>query len=165
MPSAAHSICKPEPASEAINVNVTLLFAESTYEEVAEAFLAGLEDRRARGLGVGNIASVASFFISRIDTAVDGLLIAKIQATTDGGERRRLAKLLGRAAIANARITYQRARAIYSSTRMHQLAAHGAQLQRLLWASTSPKSPDYRDVIYVEELIGSGTVRRGSGSP
>jgi len=144
--------------SEAINVNVTLLFAESTYEEVAEAFLAGLEDRRARGLGVGNIASVASFFISRIDTAVDGLLIAKIQATTDAGERRRLTKLLGRAAIANARITYQRARGIYSSTRMHQLAAHGAQLQRLLWASTSPKSPDYRDVIYVEELIGSGTV-------
>jgi transaldolase / glucose-6-phosphate isomerase len=144
--------------SEAINVNVTLLFAQSAYEDVAEAFLSGLEDRQVRGLDVGNIASVASFFISRIDTAVDGLLAAKIQTTTDASVRRRLTKLLGRAAIANARITYQRAREIYRSTRMQQLAAHGAQLQRLLWASTSTTNPDYRDVTYVEELIGSGTV-------
>jgi transaldolase/glucose-6-phosphate isomerase len=144
--------------SEAINVNATLLFAQSTYAEVAEAFLAGLEDRQARGLDVGNIASVASFFISRIDTAVDGLLTARIQTTSDSSERRRLTKLLGRAAIANAKITYQRARQIYSSTRVQQLAARGAQLQRLLWASTSTKNPTYRDVFYVEELIGSGTV-------
>jgi transaldolase/glucose-6-phosphate isomerase len=144
--------------SEAINVNVTLLFAQSAYEDVAEAFLAGLQGRQVRGLDVGKIASVASFFINRIDTAVDGLLTAKIQTTTDACERRRLTKLLGRAAIANARITYQRAREIYSSTRMQQLAARGAQLQRLLWASTGTKNPNYRDVIYVEELIGSGTV-------
>jgi transaldolase / glucose-6-phosphate isomerase len=144
--------------SEAINVNSTLLFAPSAYEEVAEAFLAGLEDRQVRGLDVGNIASVASFFISRIDTAVDGLLTAKIQTTTDASERRRLTKLLGRAAIANARITYQRARELYNSRRMQQLAARGAQLQRLLWASTSTKNPAYRDLIYVEELIGSATV-------
>ena len=144
--------------SEAINVNSTLLFAPSAYEQVAEAFLAGLEDRQVRGLDVGNIASVASFFISRIDTAVDGLLTAKIQTTTDASERHRLTKLRGRAAIANAKITYHRAREIYSSKRMQQLAARGAQLQRLLWASTSTKNPNYRDVIYVEELIGSGTV-------
>jgi transaldolase/glucose-6-phosphate isomerase len=144
--------------SEAINVNVTLLFAQSAYEEVGEAFLVGLEDRQARGLDIRNIASVASFFISRIDTAVDGLLTAKIQTAPDASERHRLTKLRGRAAIANAKITYHRAREIYSSTRMQRLAARGAQLQRLLWASTSPKNPNYRDVLYVEELIGSGTV-------
>jgi transaldolase/glucose-6-phosphate isomerase len=144
--------------SEAINVNVTLLFTKATYEEVAEAFLAGLEDRQVRGLDVRNITSVASFFISRIDTAVDGLLAAKILATSAASERRRLATLLGKAAVANAKITYQRAREIYSSTRMQQLAARGAQLQRLVWASTSTENPTYRDVIYVEELIGSGTV-------
>lgn len=144
--------------SEAVNVNVTLLFAQSAYEEVAEAFLVGLEDREARGLEIRNISSVASFFISPIDTAVDGLLTARIQTATDASERHRLTKLRGRAAIANAKITYQRAREIYSSTRMQRLAARGAQLQRLLWASTSPKNPNYRDVLYVEELIGSGTV-------
>jgi len=144
--------------SEGINVNVTLLFAQSAYEQVAEAFIAGLEDRQASGQSVGNIASVASFFISRIDTTVDAVLNAKIKASTDTGERARLTGLLGKTAIANAKITYQRAKEIYSSQRWKQLATRGAQTQRLLWASTSTKNPAYRDVIYVEELIGANTV-------
>jgi len=144
--------------SEGINVNVTLLFAQAAYEQVAEAFVSGLEDRQASGQEVRNIASVASFFISRIDTAVDALLTAKIKASSDTGERARLTGLLGKTAIANAKITYQRAREIYSGQRWKQLAARGAQPQRLLWASTSTKNPAYRDVIYVEELIGADTV-------
>ena len=128
------------------------------YEQVAEAFIAGLEDRQASGQEVHNIASVASFFISRIDTAVDALLTARIKAATDAGERARLTGLLGKTAIANAKITYQRSRELYSSMRWKQLSARGAQSQRLLWASTSTKNPNYRDVIYVEELIGADTV-------
>lgn len=144
--------------SEAINVNVTLLFAQSAYEQVAEAFISGLEERQASGLEVRNIASVASFFISRIDSAVDALLNAKIKTSTEIGERSRLNGLLGKIAIANAKITYERALEIYDSMRWHQLSARGAQTQRLLWASTSTKNPNYRDVIYVEELIGANTV-------
>src|SRR5215467_12829811 len=144
--------------SEGINVNVTLLFAQSAYEQVAEAFISGLEERQAWGQSVDGIASVASFFISRIDTAVDAILNASIKASTDTGERARLTALLGKTAIANAKITYQRAKEIYSSQRWKQLAARGAQTQRLLWASTSTKNPAYRDVIYVEELIGADTV-------
>ncbi len=144
--------------SEGINVNVTLLFALSAYEQVAEAFISGLEDRQAGGQDVKNIASVASFFISRIDTAIDALLTAKIKASNDTSERARLNGLLGKAAIANAKITYQRSKEIYGSTRWKQLGARGAQSQRLLWASTSTKNPAYRDVIYVEELIGADTV-------
>jgi transaldolase/glucose-6-phosphate isomerase len=144
--------------SEGINVNVTLLFAQSAYEQVLEAFIVGLEQRRARGLEIRNVASVASFFISRIDTAVDDLLTAKIASTADAGERSRLAGLLGKAAIANAKITYRRSQQIYGSARWQQLASLGAQKQRLLWASTSTKNPNYRDVMYVEELIGPDTV-------
>jgi transaldolase / glucose-6-phosphate isomerase len=144
--------------SEAINVNVTLLFAQSVYEQVAEAFIRGLEERQANGHEVSNIASVASFFISRIDSAVDALLSARIKASTDMSQRSRLSGLLGKIAIANAKITYQRSREIYGTTRWRELAARGAQSQRLLWASTSTKNPSYRDVIYVEELIGADTV-------
>jgi len=144
--------------SEGINVNVTLLFAQATYEQVADAFIRGLEERQASGQEVKGIASVASFFISRIDSAVDSLLSAKIKSANDLGERSRLTALLGKIAIANAKLTYQRAREIYGSTRWKQLAARGAQSQRLLWASTSTKNPSYRDVIYVEELIGADTV-------
>ena len=144
--------------SEGINVNVTLLFAQSAYEQVAEAFIRGLEERQASGQDVKNIASVASFFISRIDSAIDALLSARIKSSTDTSERSRLTGLLGKIAIANAKITYQRAREIYGSTRWKHLSARGAQSQRLLWASTSTKNPSYRDVIYVEELIGADTV-------
>lgn len=144
--------------SEGINVNVTLLFAQSAYEQVAEAYVSGLEQRAASGQDISRIASVASFFISRIDTAIDALLTAKMKAATDAGERERLARLLGKAAIANAKLTYQRSRELYGGARWRQLAAKGAQVQRLLWASTSTKNPNYRDVMYVEELIGSDTV-------
>ncbi len=144
--------------SEGINVNVTLLFAQSAYEQVAEAFISGLEERQASGQEIKNVASVASFFISRIDTAVDALLNAKIKESKDTGERARLTGLLGKTAIANAKITYQRSRELYSTPRWKQLSARGAQTQRLLWASTSTKNPSYRDVIYVEELIGADTV-------
>jgi transaldolase / glucose-6-phosphate isomerase len=145
---------------EGINVNVTLLFSRAVYEQVADAFIRGLEDRLAADTGsdVAHIASVASFFISRIDSAVDAWLMARINASRDAGERARLGGLLGKTAIANAKITYQRAREIYGSPRWTPLAAHGAQTQRLLWASTSTKNPAYRDVTYVEELIGSDTV-------
>jgi transaldolase/glucose-6-phosphate isomerase len=144
--------------SEGINVNVTLLFAQSAYEQVAEAYISGLEQRAASGNEISRIASVASFFISRIDTAIDALLTAKIKATSDAGERARLNGLLGKAAIANAKITYQHSRELYSAARWQKLAALGGQPQRLLWASTSTKNPNYRDVIYVEELIGFDTV-------
>jgi transaldolase/glucose-6-phosphate isomerase len=144
--------------SEGINVNVTLLFSQSSYEQVAEAFISGLEQRLAAGQEVSHVASVASFFISRIDSAIDALLTSKIKASNSAEEKARLASLLGKAAIANAKLTYQRSRELYGSPRWRPLAAKGAQTQRLLWASTSTKNPNYRDVIYVEELIGSDTV-------
>ena len=144
--------------SEGINVNVTLLFALSVYEQVTEAFIAGLEDRRLSGRDIHHVASVASFFISRIDTAIDAQLNAKIKASTDAAERARLTRLLGKAAIANAKITYQRSKEIYGGARWKKLADQSAQTQRLLWASTSTKNPAYRDVLYVEELIGADTV-------
>jgi transaldolase/glucose-6-phosphate isomerase len=144
--------------SEGINVNVTLMFAQSVYEQVVEAFIAGLEDRVASGLELRHIASIASFFVSRIDTAVDALLAEEIKATTDPREIARLKALLGKAAIANAKLTYRRSEEIYASARWRQLAARGAQVQRLLWASTSTKNANYRDVMYVEELIGPNTV-------
>jgi len=133
-----------------INVNVTLLFSQRAYEEVAEAYVAGLEELHAAGGDVSRVASVASFFISRIDSSVDALL-----AELDTPVARHLR---GKAAIANAKLTYQRAKQLYATQRWGALAAHGAQAQRLLWASTSTKNPAYRDVFYVEELIGPGTV-------
>jgi transaldolase/glucose-6-phosphate isomerase len=141
---------------EGININVTLLFAQEVYEKVAEAYIAGLED-----LGGGNLkkmASVASFFISRIDTLVDSLLNDKIKATTDASQQALLKSLLGKVAIANGKLTYQRYQRIFGGPRWQALAAKGAQTQRVLWASTSTKNPNYRDVIYVEELIGRDTV-------
>ena len=143
--------------SEGINVNVTLLFAQGRYEEVAEAFLAGLEARLGRGGDLGRIASVASFFVSRIDSAVDALLAARLKGAS-GADTQRLRPLLGRVAIANAKLAYQAYKRIFSGERWQKLAAAGAQTQRLLWASTSSKNPAYRDVVYVESLIGADTV-------
>src|SRR5215471_17606324 len=143
--------------SDGINVNVTLLFQMSMYEAVAEAYISGLEAFVAGGGDPSGVASVASFFISRIDTAVDSLIEARLQ-TAQGTEEQMLRGLLGAIAIANARLTYQRYKAIYGSARWQALAAQGAQTQRLLWASTSTKNPQYRDVLYVEELIGRDTV-------
>jgi transaldolase/glucose-6-phosphate isomerase len=143
--------------SEGINVNVTLLFAQGAYEQVAEAYISGLEARAKAGEDVSGIASVASFFISRIDSKIDALLSERIKTPQDG-EKSKLESLLGKVAIANARLTYQAYLRIFSGARWDALAAKGAQTQRLLWASTSTKNPAYRDVIYVEELIGRDTV-------
>ncbi len=152
--------------SEGINVNVTLLFSQATYEKVAEAYIAGLEEYAAKGgdplatsgEALSKVAGVASFFISRIDTAVDALIAARLKASTDASEQGLLRSLAGKAAIANAKLIYQRYRELFSSRRWQTLASKGAQTQRVLWASTSTKNPQYRDVLYVEELIGPETV-------
>ncbi len=143
---------------QGININITLLFAQSVYEEVAEAFIAALEARAKKGQDVSHIASVASFFVSRIDTLVDSQIEAKLKTETDSGKRALLSGLEGKVAIANAKLTYRKYQEIYSTPRWKALAAKGAQTQRLLWASTSTKNPKYRDVLYVEELIGKDTV-------
>ena len=143
---------------EGININVTLLFAQEVYEKVAEQYVAGLEDLAARGGNLKKMAGVASFFISRIDTLVDSLLNDKIKNTSDASQQALLKSLLGKVAIANGKLTYQKYQRIFSGPRWEKLAAKGAQTQRVLWASTSTKNPNYRDVIYVEELIGPDTV-------
>jgi transaldolase len=140
-----------------VNVNITLLFAIEAHERVIEAYLAGLEDRVAAGKPIDGIASVASFFVSRVDTEVDKRLDEKI-ANASQAEKERLVLLKGRAAIANAKLAYRLFRQKFSGARWDKLAKQGARLQRPLWASTSTKNPAYRDVMYVEELIGSDTV-------
>ena len=144
--------------SEGINVNVTLLFAQEVYEEVAAAYIDGVEKYAARGMDVSQIASVASFFISRIDSMIDSQLNELIKKETDPARMAKLQGLLGKVAIANGKLTYQAYERIFSSPRWKVLAAKGAQTQRVLWASTSTKNPSYRDVMYVEELIGPDTV-------
>lgn len=144
--------------SEGINVNVTLLFSQEVYERVAQAYIAGLERLAAQGGDVSRAASVASFFISRIDTAIDAQATARLKAATSAQGRTLLRSVLGKVAIANGKLTYQRYKAIFQGTRWEALAAKGARKQRVLWASTSTKNPNYRDVMYVEELIGPDTV-------
>ncbi len=144
--------------NEGINVNVTLLFSQTAYEQVADAYMSGLEALAASGASLSPMASVASFFISRIDTAVENLVTARLASTADDDERSRLEGILGKVAIANAKLTYQRYRQIYGSDRWQALAAEGARPQRLLWASTGTKNPQYSNVLYVEELIGAETV-------
>jgi transaldolase/glucose-6-phosphate isomerase len=143
---------------EGINVNVTLLFAQEVYEQVAEAYIAGLESLAANGGDVKRVASVASFFISRIDTAIDALISARLQAAKEAADQSVLRGLSGRVAIANAKLTYQRYLELFSGPRWQALADRGSQTQRLLWASTGTKNPHYRDVLYVEELVGPDTV-------
>jgi len=143
---------------EGININVTLLFAQEVYEKVAEAYIAGMEDFSKRRGNLKKMAGVASFFISRIDTLVDSMLNERLKKASDGSEEARLKSLLGKVAIANGKLTYQRYQRLFSGPRWEALAAKGAQTQRVLWASTSTKNPNYRDVIYVEELIGPDTV-------
>ena len=150
------------PAIEAliargINVNVTLLFSVQTYERVAAAHRRGLARRLEAGGTIGNIASVASFFVSRIDAVVDAQLEQRAQAA-DAGERQVLLGLRGRTAIANAKMAYQRYRALCAEAEWRELQTRGAQPQRLLWASTSTKNPSYPDTLYVDELIGPETV-------
>jgi transaldolase/glucose-6-phosphate isomerase len=141
-----------------INVNITLLFAQQAYEQVVEAYLSGLEALAVKGGDVSRIASVASFFVSRIDTAVDKLLDEKIAEANDPDEKKRLAALKGKIAIANAKLAYQRYLRLFAGARWDALKTHGAKPQRLLWASTGTKNKAYSDVLYVEELIGPDTV-------
>jgi transaldolase len=144
--------------TEGININITLIFSMQTYREVAEAYISALESRLAEGKDISRIASVASFFVSRVDTLVDTLLEDKIKATSDSAEQQKLKSLEGKAAIANARLVYQDFKLIFSTPRFENLKQHGAHVQRPLWASTSTKNPAYRDVLYAEELIGPDTV-------
>lgn len=144
--------------AEGINVNVTLLFAREVYEKVADAYLRGLERRAIAGRNLGGVASVASFFVSRIDTAVDKLLEARAAATDDPVRQTQLRALAGKTAVANAKLAYQHYLEIQASERWQLLTAAGARSQRLLWASTGTKNPDYSDVIYVEQLVGADTV-------
>jgi transaldolase / glucose-6-phosphate isomerase len=143
---------------EGISINITLLFSQKVYMQVAEAYLAGLEKYIAKGGDPSHVASVASFFVSRIDSAVDKQLDEKIAQANDPIEKERLAALKGKVAIANAKLAYQKYKGLFSGARWDRLAAKGARPQRLLWASTGTKNKDYRDVLYVEELIGSNTV-------
>jgi transaldolase/glucose-6-phosphate isomerase len=143
---------------EGINVNVTLLFSQQVYSDVANAFIDGIEEYAAKGGDPHRVASVASFFVSRIDTLVDEALDRKIAATADPAEKQRLAGLQGKVAIANAKLAYRLYKQIYSGERWQRLAQKGAQTQRLLWASTGTKNKAYSDVLYVEELIGPDTV-------
>ncbi|TPQ27256.1 transaldolase [Bradyrhizobium guangdongense] len=143
---------------DGISVNITLLFAQQVYREVAEAYLAGLEKYVAGGGDPSPVASVASFFVSRIDSVVDKQLDEKIARANDPSEKERLAALKGKVAIANAKLAYQDYKRIFAGPRWDKLAAKGAKPQRLLWASTGTKNKDYRDVLYVEELIGPNTV-------
>ncbi|HXU50380.1 MAG TPA: bifunctional transaldolase/phosoglucose isomerase [Candidatus Binatia bacterium] len=145
--------------SEGININVTLLFAQDVYEQVAWAYIEGLEARVKGGGDVSGIASVASFFVSRIDTLVDSMIADKLKDPKLPSDQQALLRSLqGKVAIANAKLAYQSYKKIFSGPRWEALAKRGAQAQRVLWASTSTKNPAYRDVLYVEELIGPDTV-------
>ena len=141
--------------SEGMNINITLLFAQDVYVKVAEAYIAGLEKFAASG---GDVSRVASFFISRIDSLVDSQLGDKLKATTDPQQQALVKSVMGKVAIANGKLTYQRYLSLFSGPRWAALAAKGAQTQRVLWASTGTKNPSYSDVLYIEELIGPDTV-------
>lgn len=142
-----------ELISEGISVNVTLIFSVEVYAQVVEAYLKGLERRMAKGGAIDRVASVASFFVSRIDTAVD----KKLEEIAKAG-RSEAAGLMGKTAIANAKLAYERFQHLFSGTRWEKLAAAGARVQRPLWASTGTKNPKYSDVLYIETLIGPHTV-------
>jgi transaldolase len=159
IPGTAEGLPAVEQAiSEGMNVNVTLLFSVESYIETAWAYIGGLEKLAATGKDISKVASVASFFLSRIDSNIDSRLDAKIKAGVNAEVGAKLIALKGKTAIANAKIAYQKYKEIYSSDRWQALAAKGARVQRLLWASTSTKNPEYSDVMYVDELIGPDTV-------
>lgn len=144
--------------SEGININITLLFGVENYEQVAQAYISALEKRAAAGEPVDRIASVASFFVSRVDTLIDTLLEEKIEAASSDGARDELKALRGKAGVANAKVAYDKFGEIFSSPRWKALEAKGARVQRCLWASTGTKNPDYSDVLYVDNLVGPHTV-------
>jgi transaldolase len=147
-----------EVISSGINVNVTLLFSVDSYVDTAWAYIKGLELRAERGEPIDNISSVASFFLSRIDTNIDNRLDALLKAGVDEATETKIISLKGKIAVANAKVAYQKYKEIFSSERWLALAAKGARKQRLLWASTGAKNPNYSDVMYVDELIGADTV-------
>jgi transaldolase len=144
--------------AEGININITLIFSLDNYRQVAEAYLGALEERLAAGKDISGIASVASFFVSRVDVLVDKLLEDEIKAVGERAAQQQLKALEGEAAIANARLAYQEFKRLFSGPRFAALKQRGVRVQRPLWASTSTKNPAYRDVLYVEELIGPDTV-------
>ncbi|MGE5141230.1 MAG: bifunctional transaldolase/phosoglucose isomerase, partial [Rudaea sp.] len=143
---------------EGININITLLFAVEAYEQVAWAYIRALERRAAEGKPVDRIASVASFFVSRIDTLADKQIDSWLKDEKDAGVRDQLNSVKGRIAIANAKVAYERFKVIFGDARFKPLAAAGARVQRPLWASTSTKNPAYPDTLYVDELIGPDTI-------
>lgn len=143
---------------EGININITLLFSIKNHERVMWAYIDALEERVRQGQSIDRISSVASFFVSRVDTLVDKLLEQKIEQTNDDAQKERMRSLMGEVAVANAKLAYQRFQAIFDGERFGKLRAHGARVQRPLWGSTSTKNPAYSDVLYVEELIGPQTV-------
>lgn len=144
--------------SEGINVNVTLLFSIDSYVETAWAYIRGLEKRAEAGEDISKISSVASFFLSRIDSKIDERVDNKLEGIDDIDVKAKLEEIKGKIAIANAKIAYQKYKEIFSGDRWQALAAKGAKVQRLLWASTSTKNPEYSDVMYVDELVGDDTV-------
>jgi len=145
--------------SEGINVNVTLLFSVDSYVETAWAYIRGLEKRAAQGEDISKIASVASFFLSRIDSNIDDRIDKKLAAGTNTIEHKaKLEAVKGKIAIANAKVAYEKYKEIIQSDRWQALSEKGAKVQRLLWASTSTKNPEYSDVMYVDELVGPDTV-------
>jgi len=144
--------------ADGLNINITLLFGVENYEQVAWAYVSALEKRWAAGKPIDRIASVASFFVSRVDTLTDKKLEEKIAKAGSDKEREELKSLLGKAGIANAKIAYAKFKEIFSGTRWKVLGDGGARVQRCLWASTSTKNPNYRDVMYAEGLIGPDTI-------
>jgi transaldolase len=144
--------------AEGININITLIFSIENYRQVAEAYFGALEERSARGQDISRIASVASFFVSRVDTLVDNLLEDRMKAVGASTLPQQLKALEGKAGIANARLAYLAFKGLFDGPRFAALKQRGARVQRPLWASTSTKNPAYRDVMYVEELIGPDTV-------
>lgn len=144
--------------ADGINVNITLLFAREVYEKVVDAFMSGLEELDAAGGNVAKVASVASLFVSRVDTAVDRQIDQIAAKTSAPNDKARLSALRGKVAISNAKLTYQRHKRLFSGGRWKKLAGKGARPQRLLWASTGTKDKAYSDVLYVEELIGPNTI-------
>src|SRR5258707_10875856 len=144
--------------SKGNNINITLIFSVDRYDEVVEAYLSGLEKLHRNGGDLSKVASVASFFVSRVDTKVDKLLAEKVEHATDPAQKRNLERLYGKAAIANSKIAYEHFKRYFSGARWDKLHKAGARTQRCLWASTSTKDPRYPDTDYVEELIGPDTV-------
>ncbi|MEL6496340.1 MAG: transaldolase [Cyanobacteria bacterium J06623_7] len=143
--------------AEGMSVNVTLLFSVQSYVDTAWAYIKGLEARVAAGEDISKIASVASFFLSRIDVAIDKQIDSKLESAA-GDDKAKLEAIKGKVAIANAKVAYQKYKEIFGSDRWQALAAKGGQIQRLLWASTGTKNPEYSDVMYVDELVGPNTV-------